>query len=94
MNKIILKLFAIFMMTMMFGACDDSIVQGRISVRGNEPNTMLTIETSHGVLEITGPLKQQIWQNYQGQEIKIRVKLVREALGPGFPARVEALEIL
>lgn len=75
-------------------SCDDQIIQGRISVRGNEPHTVLTIETPQGLFEITGPLKPEIWNNYQGQEIKIRCKLVREAIGPGFPAQIEALEIL
>lgn len=87
-----LAVVALSLLTM--SACSSLKVAGRVAVKGNEPHTYLVLVSDSREYKLVGPLQEKIWKTYQGQRIRVRGRIVREALGPGFPAELEVLEIL
>ena len=76
-------------------SCLTLTVQGRVSVRGNEPFTYLSLVTQENEeYALVGPLEEEVRREYQGSYIKLRGQVLEEAKGPGFPAQLEVEEIL
>lgn len=68
---------------------------GKLSVKGSEPHTMLVLTTSRGeAYQIVGDLEAVLRGNFQYRTVTLRGEVVKEAIGPGFPAQFEAVEIL
>ena len=63
-------------------SCD--ILEGRIAVKGNEPFTFLSIETSKGLYKILedSPIYDEIYKGYQGQSIKLEGEITKEIQEP------------
>ncbi len=71
------------------------VLTGRVTVRGSEPHTMVVIASvQRGDVQLSGRLAEQIRSRHQGRVLEVRCRILREALGPGFPAEAEALKIL
>lgn len=70
-------------------------IQGKISVKGNDPHTYLCLSTAAGKdYRLEGALRDLIWTRYQQEIIRLDGKITKEALGPGAPAVFEVREIL
>ena len=61
---------------------------GRVIVTGSAPHVLLVLETDRGGYELVGDHAAELW-SLQGRQITVRGRVVREARGPGFPARLE-----
>ena len=71
------------------------VLTGRVTVRGSEPHTMVVIESAErGEVQLSGALAGEIRAKHQGRVVQLRCRMVREALGPGFPAEAEVVRIL
>lgn len=76
-------------------AQDDFIeVEGRISVKGSGPHTYIIIKDkkSHESYKIKNHEKFGLMQK-QNQTFKVKAMLLKEAIGPGFPAVIDIMEI-
>ena len=62
-------------------------VSGRVVVTSSEPNVMLVIVTDDTHYELVGKLAEDLWK-LQQRQVTVRGRIVRQALGPGFPARL------
>lgn len=64
---------------------------GRVTVKGNEPHAWLALTAEDGtVYEVVGEKALEIRKAWQGRRIRVEGRIVEEARGPGFPARLEA----
>jgi hypothetical protein len=71
------------------------VLTGRVTVRGSEPHTIVVIASAErGDVQLSGRLAGEIRSRHQGRILEVRCRIVREALGPGFPAEAEVLKIL
>ncbi len=74
---------------------EQMIIRGKISVKGNEPFTYLCLTTEIGTeYRISGQYLELIWRKHQMQMVELKGEIVKKAIGPGFPARFNASEIL
>jgi hypothetical protein len=90
-----LRFLAVATLSLVFlSGCSSLKLAGRVAVKGSEPHTYLVLVVDGRDYKLVGPLRDEIWKTYQGQRIRVRGRIVREARGPGFPAEVEVLEIL
>ena len=62
-------------------------VSGRVTVTGSEPHVMLVIVTDEVYYELVGEVAEELWK-LQQRQVTVRGRIVRPALGPGFPARL------
>lgn len=91
-NKILFILIILISNFLFF--CGD-VIEGRVSIKGNEPHTYLSIVTSEGEeFRIVGELEKSISKKYQGNTIKVKGKIVQKGLGPGFPPQLEVEKIV
>ncbi|MEA3418272.1 MAG: hypothetical protein U9Q90_02645 [Campylobacterota bacterium] len=69
-------------------------LEGRLSVKGTSVHTYLTIEDqkSHKSYKIQNQESFDLIKR-QNQTVKVKAKLIKKAVGPGFPAVIEVLEI-
>ena len=68
---------------------------GKLSVKESAPHTKLVLTTSDGKqFQIVGDLEAELRDRYQYRTVTLKGEVVREAIGPGFPAQFEAVEIL
>jgi hypothetical protein len=75
--------------------CTEQILTGTIAIKGSEPHTYPALTTAdQQEYRLVGQRGQEIGESYQNMLLKVRVRLVKEAIGPDFPAEVEVLEIL
>ncbi len=71
------------------------VVEGKITIRGNEPHSYVHLETqSKQHYCIVGEFEQAIRESKQHQTVKLKGRVVKKAKGPGFPAEFEVLEII
>jgi len=71
----------------------DTIIEGKIAVKGSMPHTYLVIEdkATHKDYRIVNP-KDFNLINRQNKIVKIKAEVVKKAIGPGFPAEIKVLE--
>lgn len=92
MKKIILGLGILGFM----GCAQNNImeIEGRLAVKGSSVHTYLTIEDeqSHKYYQIQNRNSFDL-DKRQNQTVKVKAKLIKKAVGPGFPAVIEILEV-
>ncbi|HEY9190404.1 MAG TPA: hypothetical protein VIM88_06015 [Sulfurovum sp.] len=69
-------------------------LEGKVAVKGSEPHTYLSIKDSKSQksYKIQNQAKFDLMQR-QNQTVKLKAVLVKEAVGPGFPAVIEVIEV-
>ena len=69
-------------------------IVGKIKVKGSSPHTYLVIEDNktHKSYTISNA-KDFNLTNRQNEILKVEAKIIKKAVGPGFPAVIEVLEI-
>lgn len=69
-------------------------LEGRVAVKGSSPHTYLSIKDSksHKSYKIQNQEKFDLMKK-QNQTVKIEAILIKEAIGPGFPAVIEVVEV-
>ena len=71
------------------------VLEGKISVTGNEPHTELTLASSGGIrYVITEDLTGLLQKKYQKQTVKVEAVILKEGDGPLIPAQIKVLKIL
>jgi len=91
------KYIILGLITLSFVSCANSTeleLEGRLAVKGSSVHTYLVIEDkkSHKNYKIQNKESFNL-MNRQKQTVKIKAKLVKEAIGPGFPAVIEVVEV-
>ncbi|HFQ62525.1 MAG TPA: hypothetical protein ENK39_09550 [Epsilonproteobacteria bacterium] len=73
---------------------DTADVTGRIAMKGSSIHTYLVIEDAqtHKALKINN-YKVYHLERRQNEIVTLKVKLIKKAIGPGFPAEVEVVEV-
>ena len=79
-------------------AIDLIVLVGRVAIKGSEPHTMVVLtavsETGRKVdYQLVGPLMAEIGRKYQNKTVRLRGRIVREPVGPGFPAQFEVFAV-
>jgi hypothetical protein len=69
-------------------------LEGRIAMQGSSIHTYLVIEDkkSNKTYKIKNKESFNLSQQ-QNKILKLKAKLLKEAIGPGFPAEIEVLEV-
>ena len=69
-------------------------LQGKLTMRGSAPHTMLTLydDKSGKLFQVQNGEKYHL-DRHQNQTIKVRAKLIKGEIGPGFPAIIEVIEV-
>ena len=92
MKKLLLGLSLIGLI----GCAQDNIIEleGRVAMKGTSPHTYLSIKDtkSQKSYKIQNQAKFDLMKK-QNQTINIKAVLVKEAIGPGFPAVIEVVEV-
>jgi len=92
MKKSILALFALSL----FGCANSSLVEieGKVAVYGSMPHTFLAIKDSKSdkYYKIKNASDFNL-QNLQNRVIKVKAKILKKKIGPGFPAVIEVVEL-
>ena len=92
MNKLIIALSLIGLI----GCSQDNIMEleGRIAMKGSSPHTYLSIKDtkSQKSYKIQNQTKFDLMKK-QNQTVNLKAVLVKEAIGPGFPAVIEVVEV-
>ena len=70
---------------------EEIFLKGKIEIYGNEPHTYMGIKTKDAVYKIINA-KDYNLQNFQNKTVKLKVKLIEEKKGPGFPAVVKIVK--
>jgi len=69
-------------------------LEGRVAVKGTEPHTYLSIKDTKTQKSYKIQNQAQFnLMNKQNQTLKVKAVLIKEAIGPGFPAVVEVVEV-
>jgi uncharacterized protein YcfL len=72
----------------------DMEIEGKLSVKGSEPHSYLSIKDTQSKTSYKIQNRESFdLTTKQKQTVKIRAKLVKEAVGPGFPAVIEVVEV-
>ena len=92
MNNIIYKILLITVLTSIYGDAMELI--GKIKVKGNMPHTYLTIEenNSNKSYNIENANEFNL-TSMQNEIVTLKVKLLKQSIGPGFPAVIKVLKI-
>jgi len=79
-----------------FGCAENNtmILEGRIAAKGSAPHSYLSIQDkktskTYKILNV----KESGLSKKQNQQVKLKAKLLKEAIGPGFPAVIEVIEV-
>ena len=69
-------------------------IEGRVAMKGSSPHTYLSIKDSKSQksYKIQNQAEFDLMQK-QNQNVKVKAVLVKEAIGPGFPAVIEVVEV-
>ena len=92
MKKLIIALSLIGLI----GCAQENIVEieGRVAVKGSSPHTYLSIKDSksHKSYKIQNQSEFDLMTR-QNQTLKVKAVLIKEAVGPGFPAVIKVVEV-
>ncbi|EIF51547.1 hypothetical protein [Sulfurovum sp. AR] len=90
------KLIIILTFLGFIGCAQDNVMEleGRVAMKGSSPHTYLSIkdtktQTSY---KIQNQAKFDL-EKKQNQTIKVKAVLIKESIGPGFPAVIEVVEV-
>ncbi len=92
MKKIIIGLSLIGFI----GCAQDNTMEleGRVAVKGSSPHTYLSIKDSKSQKSYKIQNNESFdLMNKQNQTVKVKAILVKKAIGPGFPAVIEVVEV-
>ena len=80
----------------LIGCAQDNIMEleGRVAMKGSSPHTYLTIKDtkSQKSYKIQNQAKFDLMKK-QNQMVKLRAVLIKQAIGPGFPAVIEVVQV-
>ena len=65
---------------------------GTLQIRGSGPMAHLELVTDHGSYRIINPDTFGLMQQ-QNRSVRLKVRLIKKAIGPGFPAEVEVISV-
>ncbi len=89
-------LIGVSLIGLLMGCVQDNVMEleGRVAMKGSEPHTYLTIKDSKSQksYKIQNQDKFDLMKR-QNQTLKVKAVLIKEAIGPGFPAVVEVVEV-
>ena len=92
MKKLILALSLLGLI----GCAQDNIMEleGRVAMKGSSPHAYLSIKDSKSqkIYMIQNQTKFDLMKK-QNQTVNLKAVLVKEAIGPGFPAVIEVVEV-
>jgi hypothetical protein len=78
------------------GCAQDNIIEleGRVAMKGSSPHTYLSIKDgkSQKSYKISNQEKFDLMTK-QNQTVKLKAVLLKEAIGPGFPAVIEVVAV-
>jgi len=78
------------------GCAQDNMMEleGRVAMKGSSPHTYLSIKDSKSQksYKIQNQAKFDLMKK-QNQTVKVKAVLIKEAIGPGFPAVIEVVEV-
>ena len=74
---------------------DTGSITGRIAIKGAAIHTYLVIEDTqnHQILKLNNYRTFQL-EKRQNEIVTLKVKYIKAAIGPGFPAEAEVVEVL
>jgi len=92
MKKVIIALSLIGFI----GCAQDNIMEleGRVAMKGSSPHTYLSIKDSKSQksYKIQNQAEFDLMKK-QNQTVKLKAVLIKDAVGPGFPAVIEVVEV-
>lgn len=92
-----MKKFILALAALNFAGCANSSnieLEGKIAVKGSEPHAYLVIEDIKTDKNYKIANSNQFnLKNMQNKKVKLKVKLLKKALGPTFPAVVEVIDV-
>ena len=92
------KLFSVLsiLVFVFMGCAKDNIIEieGRVAVKGTSPHTYLNIKDTKSQKSYKIQNQAEFDLMYkQNQNVKIKAVLIKEPIGPGFPAVIEVIEV-
>ena len=64
------------------------LVSGRVTATGSDPHVILVLDTDTEYYQLVGDQAAELW-NLQQRQVRVYGRVVRQALGPGFPAQLQ-----
>lgn len=93
MKKILIGLSLIGLFV---GCAQDNVMEleGRVAMKGSAPHTYLSIKDSKSQksYKIVNQAEFDLMTK-QNQTVKVKAVLIKDAIGPGFPAVIEVVEV-
>lgn len=90
------KIISILGLMWLTACAQDNVmeIEGRVAMKGSSPHTYLSIKDSKSQksYKIQNQAKFDLMKK-QNQTVKVKAVLVKEAIGPGFPAVIEVIEV-
>ncbi len=90
------KIFILLSFIVIIGCAQDNLIEleGRIAMKGSSPHTYLSIKDSKSQksYKIVNQAEFDLMKK-QNQTVKVRAVLIKDAVGPGFPAVIEVVEV-
>ena len=90
------KIFILLSFIGIIGCAQDNHMEleGRVAVKGSSPHTYLSIKDSKSQksYKIQNQSEFDLMKK-QNQMVKVKAVLIKDALGPGFPAVIEVVEV-
>ncbi len=95
MKKIIMVFTLLIGLSSVAGCAEVVVIKGRIAIAGSAPNTYVRVLTETNTeYRLVGPEADQIRNNWQGQQVVLEGRIIKPAVGPGFPAELEVDRIV
>jgi hypothetical protein len=90
------KIFILLSFIGIIGCAQDNLMEleGRVAMKGSSPHTYLSIKDSKSQksYKIQNQAEFDLMKK-QNQMVKVKAVLIKDALGPGFPAVIEVVEV-
>jgi hypothetical protein len=90
------KIFILLSFIGIIGCAQDNLMEleGRVAMKGSSPHTYLSIKDSKSQksYKIQNQSEFDLMKK-QNQMVKVKAVLIKDALGPGFPAVIEVVEV-
>ena len=76
-------------------AADLTSIEGRVAVAGNAPFTYVRVIAQDDIeYKLVGPKADILRRSWQGRIVRLEGKVVKEAIGRGFPAEFEVRSLV